>query len=111
MMRINMASFNLRQAANKQLAALGLYAETAAQQMVEHAKPNAPWTDRTTNARESISGGHYWKGNTLVVRISGGMEYSVYLELAMEKRWAILRPTVERFAPEVLSGYQRLVKD
>ena len=110
MMRVNTSKFNLRQAANKQLAALGLYADTAAQKMVAHAKPNARWTDHTTNARESISGGHYWRGNTLVVRLSGGMEYSVYLELANEKRYAILRPTVERFAPEILEGYQGLVK-
>lgn len=111
MMRVNTSNFNLREAANKQLAALGLYAETAAMKMEDYAKPNAPWTDRTSNARQSISGGHFWRGNNLVVRLSGGMEYSVYLELAMEKRWAILRPTVERFAPDILSGYQRLVKD
>jgi hypothetical protein len=109
--RVNTSKFNLREAANRQLAALGLYAHTAAKKMEASAKTDAPWTDRTTNARQSIAGDHFWRGSSLVVRLSGGMEYSVYLELAHEKRYATLQPTIARYASEILAGYQKLVKD
>lgn len=91
-------------------AAIGLYADTAAKKMEGEAKNNAPWTDRTGNARNSIQGDFGWIGNQAVITLSGNMEYSVYLELANEKRFAILKPTIDRNAPEILKGYQRLVK-
>lgn len=94
----------------KQRAALGLYAHTAAKKMEAEAKRNAPWTDRTSNARNSIQGDFGWKGNKATIVLSGNMDYSVYLELAMEKRYAILVPTVQKNASEVLRGYQKLVK-
>ena len=71
---------------------------------------DAPWTDRTSNARNSIQGDFDWRGNRCIITLSGGMEYSVYLELAMGKKYAILYPTVLKNAPDVLRGYQRLVK-
>ncbi len=109
--KVNTSGFDLAGAARKQKAALGLYADTAAKKMEAHAKSNAPWTDRTANARQSIEGDHFWRGDELVVRLSGGMEYSVYLELAHEKKYAILKPTIDLFAQETLAGYQKLVKD
>lgn len=38
------------------------------------------------------------------------MNYSVYLELANEKKYAILKPTVDKWTPNIISGYQRLVR-
>lgn len=116
MIKVNTSKFNLREAANRQRAALGLYANTAAKKMEAVSKDKsqptgAHWYDKTGNARGSITGDHYWKGTKLVVRLSGGMEYSVYLELAHEKRYATLQPTVARYASEILAGYQKLVKD
>jgi len=91
-------------------AAIGLYADTAAKKMEAEAKKNAPWTDRTGNARNSIRGDFGWQGNKAVITLSGNMYYSVYLELAYQKKYAILKPTIDRNAPEILKGYQRLVE-
>lgn len=91
-------------------AAIGVYADTAALKMEGQAKRDAPWTDRTSNARNSIQGDFGWRGNNAIITLSGGMEYSVYLELAMGKKYAILYPTILKNAPDVLRGYQRLVK-
>lgn len=103
-------NFNPKMVENKVRAALGLYADTAAKKMEGEAKKNAPWTNRTSNARNSIQGDFGWKSNQVVITLSGNMDYSVYLELANEKKYAILKPTIERNAPEILRGYQRLVR-
>jgi hypothetical protein len=111
MIKVNMKSFNLSGAAMKQRAALGLFADTAAKKMEGQAKVGAKWIDRTSNARNSIQGDFGWEGNKLKVILSGGMDYSVYLELAHEKKYAILKPTIDKNASSVISGYKKLVKD
>ena len=103
-------TFNAAKVIGKQRAAIGLYADTAAKKMEGEAKRNGPWIDRTSNARNSIQGDFGWKGNKCVITLSGNMNYSVYLELAHEKDYAILYPTIQRNAPGILRGYQRLVK-
>lgn len=110
-MKFDTSQFDLVKAAAKQKAALALYADTAAKKMEGEAKAGAPWTDRTSHARQSISGTHGWDNSTLKIVLSGGMNYSVYLELAMEKAYAILVPTIQKNAAEILHGYQRLVRD
>ena len=101
---------NFKAVEKKIRAAIGLYADTAAKKMEGEAKINAPWTDRTGNARNSIRGDFDWKGNKAVITLSGNMYYSVYLELAYQKKYAILKPTIDKNAPEILRGYQRLVE-
>lgn len=98
-------------AKSKIRAAIGAYAQTAAKKMEYEAKRDAPWTDRTSNARNSIQGNFDWDNNKAKIVLSGNMDYSVYLELAHEEKYAILFPTIQKNAPEVLRGYQKLVKD
>ena len=89
-------TFNPKIAEQKMKAALGLYANTAAKKLETEGKRNAPWIDRTSNARNSIQGDHKWEGNRLAIILSGNVNYFVYLELAMEKKYSILLPTIER---------------
>lgn len=103
-------TFNPSIADRKLRAALELYANTAALKMEADAKRNAPWTDRTGNARNSIQGGYGWDGDKLVIILSGNVSYFVYLELANEKKYAILVPTTEKYTPEILSGFKKLVE-
>lgn len=103
-------NFNPMKVAVKTRAAIGLYAHTEAKRMEEEAKRNAPWTDRTSNARNSLKGDFEWKGNKAKIILSGNMDYSVWLELANEKKYSIIVPTINRNAHKVLKGYQKLVK-
>jgi len=114
--KTNSSGFSLREASRRQRAALGLYADVAAKKMEEVAKDRkqptgAHWDDRTGNARGSITGDAVWREGNLVIRLSGGMDYSVYLELAHEKRYATLQPTIAKYTTEILKGYQKLVSD
>lgn len=103
-------NFNPQRAGKIVRAAIGAYGDTAAKKMEGEAKRNAPWTDRTGNARNSIRGDFDWQGDNAVITLSGNMDYSVYLELAHEKKYAILKPTIDKNAPSIIKGYQKLVK-
>lgn len=109
---------NFKAVENKVRALLGAYADTASKKMEAEAKENAPWSPIgpgtpyykiTGNARNSIRGEAKWKGKHLVITLSGNMKYSKWLELANEKKYAILVPTIQRNAPEVLRAYRKLV--
>lgn len=101
---------NFKAVEKKTRAAIGLYADTAAKKMEGEAKSNAPWTDRTTNSRNSIQGNFGWQGDKAVIALSGNVDYFVYLELAMEKRWSILKPTVDKNSSEIINGYRKLMR-
>ncbi|KGG81068.1 hypothetical protein Y919_02560 [Caloranaerobacter azorensis H53214] len=99
----------LAEAETKMKAAVGVYADSAGKKMEAHAKQNAPWTDRTGQARQTIEGGHEWQGNKCIVYVAGNKEYSPYLEFANEKKYATLYPTVKKMAPEILKGMAGLL--
>jgi hypothetical protein len=103
-------TFNPAKIQSRMRAAIGLYADTSAKKLEGIAKENASWTDRTANARQSIRGDFGWEGDKCKIILSGNIEYFVYLELANDEIYAILKPTIEENTPEILKGYQRLVR-
>lgn len=69
-----------------------------------YAKQNAPWTDRTGNARRTMTGFTLWENeNVLVAGVSGHMPYSPKLELNYGGRFRILLPTLDRFSPDIVT--------
>lgn len=77
----------------------------ASADMEAFAKLNRPWTDRTGNARRTISGVCRRDSSSLSVGVEGHMPYSVFLELGHGFRYSILAPTVHHFAPDVLLAF------
>jgi len=67
-----------------------------------YAKENAPWTDRTANARQSL---HAYveelAGDIVKLYLSHGVSYGVHLETARGGKWAIVWSTIERYLPEI----------
>lgn len=100
-------TFSAEEVKQKLKFALGTLADTSVKRMEGYAKENRPWIDDTSNAKNSIQGTWEWRGKDLALKVSGNMEYSMYLELAMEKRYAILKPTVLKHAPEILKNFRR----
>lgn len=85
-------------------------ARAAASEMEASAKQNAPWTDRTGNARRTLAGFAQWDSTgSLVVGIAGHMHYSPRPELHYGGRYAILAPTVDAYAPIILAAVARAV--
>ena len=101
---------NLDRLNNRMLAATRLYAETAAQQMEAYAKQNAPWKDITGISRQTIS--HDVKSErykqTIILR-GGVSSHFIFLELAFERRYAIIEPTLIKMAPGIVRGWKRII--
>lgn len=92
-------------------AAVAAYAETSALKLQNYAKQNRPWTDRTGHARQRLTctSGKVAEGYKLT--LSHGVDYGIWLELAHEKRFAIIQPTINIVGSnEILPGFQRLLE-
>lgn len=90
-----------------QAEALGSYYAT---KMENYAKQNAPWEDRTSHARQGLQGDYYIHKNAIMIRVAHTMEYGVFLELAMQGKYAILQPTVAHFQDDFFADIEKLVK-
>ncbi len=61
-----------------------------------YAKQNAPWRDRTGNARQSL---HTFTRNlaeeAVALYLAHGMDYGIWLEVRWSGKYAIIWPTLE----------------
>ena len=84
------------------LGAIHRGAEELKDQMVEYMKANAPWADRTGDAREGLQGAVVWQDDTHFTIMLGhgeNIEYGIWLEVRWGGKYAIVTPTVHHFAP------------
>ena len=93
----------------KAQSAVEMYAKHQAKNLESYAKKNAPWTDRTGMARKSLNATTEKRGNGIRITLAHGVDYGLWLELAHEKRFAIVKPTIELRGNEVLKGYADLL--
>lgn len=77
-------------------------------------RQQAPWTDRTGNARQSL----YARVDpptaieifdVIELVLAHGVEYGVYLELKNQGRFAIVNPTIDRAAPRIWDDVRRML--
>lgn len=94
----------------KTKAALGLYGDTIAKKMESHAKTNYNWTPRSGAAHQRISGTSKWQGRVVRVELSHGVDYGVYLEFCNERRYAVIKPTIEIMSPAAIRGLVNIIK-
>lgn len=73
-----------------------------AKSIEQYMKANAPWQDRTGAARKSLKATAERKGLNVSIKLSNPVEYGIYLEQGMEKRFAIIDPTIKVKAPQVM---------
>lgn len=111
-LRIDAKDFLANMSAIKQrsMFAAEKVGQNAAACMEGEAKRNAGWTDRTGLARQTITGYSGWQGKKLRMGVSGNMEYSVYLELAHEGRFAILWATVQANEQKIMDDLRKVVR-
>lgn len=76
---------------------------SARDQMVEYAQPNAPWTDRTGDARRELHGDVINDGQFYGITLRHGesIDYGKWLEIRWGGRYAIIMPTQLLFAPKL----------
>lgn len=91
-------------------AACSLLCANGAQKMEGYAKEHRPWKDRTGNARQRLKGSWSKVDGGYRIEIAHGVNYGVWLEFAHERRYAILKPTVEKVGyGEILPAFNNFM--
>ncbi len=83
--------------------------KVVANDMENHAKNTAPWTDQTGNARRSINGTSVNKTASIIIYLSLGVKYGPPLELGHGGRYAVIRPTIDVFRSKYLKAYKGIL--
>lgn len=102
---------NMRSWAEQRRAATIALAQNWAGQLEGRAKTGAKWQDRTGNARAGLYGSTELRGltrNEIVIKLGHTMSYGVFLELARDGRYAILKPTIDDAIPAIWDSYKKL---
>lgn len=84
--------------------------EMAITEAENSAKMNAPWTDRTGNARNSITGsGPEIKQDIITTALCIGVYYGVFLELCHNGKYRIVWPTLEWIRTRMPSYFKNVL--
>jgi len=87
-----------------------LYAATKASVLEGKMKEKRPWTDRTGAAKADLKASVSMPDDeTVRITLSHGVDYGIWLELANEKRFAIIAPTVREEGPRLVEGLQNIM--
>jgi hypothetical protein len=83
---------------------LAAYFEEMAKQVEEYAKANAPWEDRSGDARAGLTAEARHRLLYNYIDLYHTVDYGIWLEIRWDGRYAIIEPTLEHFGPEVMAG-------
>lgn len=75
--------------------------EIAQESVEENAKANAPWEDRTGDARAGLQTRVVKAQGSISLFLEHTVEYGLWLEVIQNGRFAIIMPTLEAMAPEI----------
>lgn len=100
----------LNEAATKSEAAIAMYANNAALTLQNYAREHRPWTDRTGHARQRLTGSVARVTEGYQIVLAHGVDYGKWLELAHEKKYAIIQPTIKAKSPEIMRGFDKLLE-
>jgi len=74
-----------------------------------YARTNAPWTDRTSNARNGLFVvTEHVPFKTHKLTLAHTVEYGIWLEVKQAGKYAIILPTIEKTGPEVMQTLSKL---
>lgn len=80
-------------------------ASLIAKELESEAKANAPWQDRTGEARKALTGSvsHDAANALITIYLSHGpdIDYGIFLEMANGQRFAVILPMIQRMFPEI----------
>lgn len=86
--------------------ALTKYCEAAAEGLAGYAKEHRKWKDRTGDARKRLSGKTYKIPKGRRIELSHGVWYGIWLELANEKKYAVIKPSIRRYGNDhIIPGF------
>lgn len=73
-------------------------------------KQNAPWTDRSSNARQGLASFPDIDGELVILYAKQQVTYGKWLELAKQGRYAIVMQTMEQYYGDIWADVEATVK-
>lgn len=96
---------------DKLMAGLMMYADTKAISLESIMKRNRSWVDRTGTAKATLNAkATQVDDNVARITLSHGVEYGIWLEMAHEKKYAIIKPTLDSESPKVMDGLASIME-
>lgn len=99
---------NLGEMSERLKTQLQVLSQATGQKIQEYAQENAPWTDRTGDARQRLKYNSEINENGLTISIFHQMEYGIYLELCNNEKYAILKNSRDAMLPEFLDAVKHI---
>jgi hypothetical protein len=93
----------------KKEAAIAIKLQTEATEVQDYMKQHAPWTDRTGQARRSLNTSVGRTNTGYRITLAHGVDYGIWLELAHEKRFAIIEPTIQSKGQQVIKSFENFM--
>lgn len=101
---------NMLSLAPKVKTAVLMYAGTKAPVLESYMKTHRKWTDRSGMAKTLLNAKVSKPDeNTVRFTLSHGVDYGIWLELAHEKKYAIIEPTINLEGPKILNDLNLLL--
>ena len=101
---------NIDKMSTKLGAVVLMYAATKASEIQSKMKLNRPWTDRTGMAKALLNAKVSQPSQNIVrITLSHGVSYGIWLELANEKNYAVIAPTVRDEGPRIVQDLDNLL--
>jgi len=101
---------NLDKAPVKFGAAMYAFTEYWSGEVRKEARNNAPWTDRTGNARQGLNTATEHGPTTHSIILFHRMPYGIWLEVRNSGAYAIILPTIRTKGREVMAGAKDLLR-
>ena len=91
-------------------AVILMYSATKASELQAKMQVNRPWTDRTGLAKTLLNAKVSQPSLTIVrITLAHGVNYGIWLELAHEKNYAIIAPTIREDGPRIVEDLNNLM--
>jgi hypothetical protein len=100
---------NLRTGPAKVHKAAVITAHRMAPEVESYMKTNAPWTDRTGNARNGLAARAYESGDEVGIVLYHQVSYGIWLEVRWSGKYAIINPTIDVMGPKVMQSFEGLL--
>jgi hypothetical protein len=100
---------NIRTGPAKVHKAAVITAHRMAPEVESYMKTNAPWTDRTGNARNGLAARAYESGDEVGIVLYHQVSYGIWLEVRWSGKYAIINPTIDVMGPKVMQSFEGLL--
>ena len=97
----------LRQGPQRTLNAAMIVAQRFAPECENYMKNNAPWTDRTGNARNGLAARAFRDGSEVGIVLYHQVDYGIWLETRWSGKYAIIQPTIDEMGPNAMRAFER----